>query len=111
MADIKITLGRSLLKGLVTLKEQKGDLSLEDVGGMFMQMAGSINPASSPADQFMHQEIARIAVYITDAKKEIFAISTNDKAEAVILDASQHLDEVIKATEHATTTIMDNADK
>lgn len=110
MADMQSNLGRTLLKSMVQMREQKGEISLEDVGGIFMQMASSLNPASGPADQFVHQEIARLANYIVDAKKEIFAIQTNDKAEAVIFDASQHLDEVIKATEDATNTIMDAAD-
>jgi chemotaxis protein CheZ len=85
-------------------------MALADVGAMFMKMAGEINPSMSQADQFMHAEIARLAKYIHDAKSEIFAISTNDKSETVITDASQHLDEVIKSTEQATNTIMDAAD-
>jgi chemotaxis protein CheZ len=111
MNDIQVKIGHSLLKNLVKLRQEKGELSIEDVGGLFMEMAANFSPASSDADQFMHQEIARLAKYIIDAKAEIFAISTNDKHEQVITDASQHLDEVIKATELATTKIMDAADK
>jgi len=110
MPDMQTSLGRTLLKSMVAMREQKGDISLQDVGGIFMEIAASLNPDSGVADQFVHQEIARLASYITDAKKEIFAIQTNDKAEAVIFDASQHLDEVIKATEAATHNIMDAAD-
>ncbi len=111
MSDIQVKLGHSLLKNLVRLRAEKGDLSIEDVGGLFMQMASSLTPSTSEADLFLHQEIARLAQYIIEAKGEIFAISTNDKQEQVIMDASQHLDEVIKATEVATTRIMDAADK
>lgn len=110
MQDMQAKLGKALLTSLVKLREEKGYLALADVGAMFMSMASSINPSLSQADQFMHEEIGRLAQYIVDAKKEIFAISTNDKAEDVITDASQHLDEVIKSTEQATNTIMDAAD-
>lgn len=110
MSDTQEKLGRMLLKGLVSLREQKGSITLEDVGGMFVQMAQNLNPSLSPADQFMHQEISRLANYINEAKTEIFAISTNDKAEDTLMDASQHLDEVIKHTEEATNTIMDASD-
>jgi chemotaxis protein CheZ len=110
MPDIQTTLGRTLLKSMISTREQKGEISLEDVGSIFMQMASSLNPAADPADKFLHQEIKRLASYITDAKKEIFAIQTNDRSEAVIIDASAHLDEVIKSTEEATNTIMDAAD-
>lgn len=110
MPDMQVTIGKALLKSLVDMRQQKGSLDLEDVGMMFMEMASSLHQSVSPAEQFMHEEIARMASYISDAKKEIFAISTNDKSEDVIVDASQHLDEVIKATENATNTIMDAAD-
>jgi len=111
MQDMQSKLGKELLKTMVSLREQKGTISLEDVGGIFMRMASSLNPTNSTVDGFVHTEIARLAKYIIEAKSEIFAIQTNDKSEDVILDASQHLDEVIKHTEEATNTIMDAADK
>ncbi len=110
MTDMQAKLGRTLLKCLVDMRTQKGEISLEDVGAIFVSMASSLNPNVSEADQFMHEEIRRLATYIADAKKEIFSISQNDKSEKVITDASQHLDEVIKATEEASNQIMDAAD-
>lgn len=110
MADMQMKLGRELLKTMVDLRQQKGNITLQDVGGIFMQMAASLNPDNSNVDEFVHDEIGRLAKYISEAKTEIFAIQTNEKSEAVILDASAHLDEVIKHTEEATNTIMDNAD-
>lgn len=109
-SDMQSKLGRALLASMITTREQKGDISLEDVGGIFMKMAATLSPANGIADQFVHREIARLAKYITDAKQEIFSIQTNEKSEDAILDASQHLDEVIKSTEEATNTIMDAAD-
>lgn len=111
MNELQSRLGNSLLKSMVTLKQQKGDLSIEDVGGLFMQMASNLSPSSSEADLFMHQEIRQLAEYIANAKSEIFAISTNDKQEQVIMDASAHLEEVVKATEQATNRIMDAAER
>lgn len=110
MSDTQAKLGRTLLKSLVALREQKGDVSLEDVGQIFVDMASSINPQMSQADQFMHEEIHRLARHISEAKNEIFSISENSKSEKVIVDASLHLDEVIKATEQASNSIMDAAD-
>ncbi len=109
-SDMQSKLGRTLLTSMVATREQKGEISLEDVGGIFMQMASSLNPASGAVDNFVHQEIARLAKYINEAKGEIFSIQTNEKSEAVISDASLHLEEVVKATEQATNTIMDAAD-
>jgi len=110
MTDVQAKMGRILLKSLLTLRQEKGDMSLEDVGNIFVKMASTFNPSLSETDQFMHEEIRRLANYINEAKNEIFSISQNDKSEKVITDASLHLDEVIKATEEATTSIMDAAD-
>ena len=110
MTEVQAKLGGTLLKSLLTLREQKGEMSLEDVGNIFVSMASKFNPAISEDDQFMHDEIRRLASYISDAKSEIFNISQNTKSEKVLTDASLHLDEVIKATEEATTNIMDAAD-
>ncbi|MFW0777405.1 MAG: protein phosphatase CheZ [Rickettsiales bacterium] len=110
MSNMQARLGHSLLKNMVELRQQKGEISLEDLGEMFSQVASGFNPPASASDQFMHQEIARLAKYISDAKKEIFSISVNDKSEDAITDASAHLGEVIKATEEASNTIMDAAD-
>lgn len=111
MPDMQSKLGRELLKTMVELRAEKGTISLQDMGEIFMDMASSLNPDNSNVDKFVHTEIERLAQYIVDTKKEIFALQTNDKAEAVIMDASAHLDEVIKHTEEATSTIMDACDK
>jgi chemotaxis protein CheZ len=95
---------------MVKTRENKGAITLQDVGGIFINMASSLNPKNSVVDSFVHQEIAKLAQYIGDAKNEIFAIQTNAKAEDAINDASLHLEEVVKATEQATNTIMDAAD-
>lgn len=110
MSSTPEKMGRALLNNLIAMRDRKGGLTLEDVGELFIKMATNFTP-SSEADEYMHHEIRKLATYINEAKKEIFAISTNDKDEQVITDASHHLDEVIKATEQATTRIMDAADK
>ena len=110
MTDNTADLGRMVLNGLVGLKERKGQLTLVDVGTMVLQMSQQHQTAASESDRFMHEEIARLAAYIDEANREIFAISTNEKSEAALLDASAHLDEVVKATEEASNNIMDAAD-
>lgn len=110
MSDMQSTLGRTLLTSMIKTREKKGAITLQDVGSIFINMAGSLNPSNGVADNFVHQEIAKLAQYIGEAKNEIFSIQTNAKAEDAIEDASLHLEEVVKATEQATNTIMDAAD-
>ena len=111
MSNMQEKLGKTLLKSMVEVREEKGAISLQDVGEIFMDIAQSLNPDHSNVDKFVHEEIELLAKYILDTKQEIFAIQTNDKSEDVIMDASAHLDEVIKHTEEATNTIMDACDK
>ncbi|MDX2113306.1 MAG: protein phosphatase CheZ [Alphaproteobacteria bacterium] len=110
MSDTQARLGHSLLKSIVELKQEKKEITLEDLGGIFEEIANHFGSQTSNTDRFMHQEIARLAKYIQDAKREIFSIATNNNAEPAIVDASAHLDEVIKATESATNSIMDAVD-
>jgi len=60
--------------------------------------------------EHLHQEIERLVKDIEHAKQEIFSIATDGKSDNALGDASLHLDEVIKATEAATNSIMDAAD-
>lgn len=108
--EMQEKIGSMLLKGLVDLREQKSDITFDDLGALFLSTAATIDAATSPTEAFMHKEIRRLSQYITGAKNEIFAMSSQDKREAALMDASQHLDEVIKATEKATHIIMDAAD-
>ncbi len=110
MSDMQSTLGKTLLTSMVRTREKNGMITLQDVGNIFINMASSLNPSNSVVDSFVHQEIAKLANYIGEAKNEIFAIQTNARAEDAISDASLHLEEVVKATEDATNKIMDAAD-
>ena len=49
MKETQTKLGRALLKSLVQLREEKGEIALADVGAMFMAMAANINPPSDGA--------------------------------------------------------------
>lgn len=104
------TIGTALLKSLINLREQKGQLNIQDVGAMFETMASSMQ-SNSVADQFLKKEIEKLASFITTAKQEMNALTPTTETNRVSGDASQHLDEVIRATEEASTTIMDAADQ
>ena len=111
MANMTADLGRTVLNGLVNLKNKKGKISLEDVGIMFLSMSAEHAQKASEAERMVHEEISRLAAYIDETNREIFAMAKNEKSEDIIMDASLHLDEVVKATEQATNDIMDAADK
>lgn len=97
---------------LATIKGKKGGISIEDVSGILEQVVGAITPGSSAAENFLRDEITKIAQHIQDTKKEILALSPNSASSAQhIGTAAVQLDAVVKATEEAAHTIMDAADE
>lgn len=111
MLNTQEKLGNSLLKTLIGLREQKGQILIEDVGAILQGMASSLQ-TSNDTDKFLKAEIENMANYIVNAKAEISAMIPDDDEEASrnINRATLELDEVVKATENATNTIMDAAD-
>lgn len=103
-------LGDSLLKNLMSQRQQKGELSLEDVGAILQQVATDISPCTSEMDGFLRNEISRMADYIDQAKKELADMTKNGKENSNASDVSEQLDAVVKATEHASNEIMNVAD-
>jgi chemotaxis protein CheZ len=105
-------LGNSLLKNLIGLRETKGEIRIEDVGAILQGMASSLQSGTEP-DRFLRHEIERMAEYIISARNEVIAMlpDPEEGAPKNINAASQELSEVVKATEEATNTIMDAADK
>lgn len=63
-----------------------------------------------PSYDQLTQEVERIAQFLSQAKREIASISTAPDADKHLGDASEELSEVVRHTEEATNTIMDNAD-
>lgn len=111
MENTQSKLGNSLLKNLIGLREQKGQILIEDVGAMLEGMASTLQSDSHP-DNFIRGEMERMAQYIQSAKEEIAAMVPNPEEGAPqnISAAGMELGEVVKATEEATNTIMDAAD-
>lgn len=103
-------IGNALLGSLIKLRQQKGGLKMEDVGAMFEKMASSLQ-AGSITDDFLKQEIEKLATFIDMAKQEVSGLSPVDGNASSAGDAFEQLDAVIKATEEASNTIMDAADK
>jgi len=113
VTQTQFQIGNALLKSLVDLRQKNGELNIESVGEMFEQIAASLHKNSSD-DNVLHNEIAKISNYIAKARNEIASISSSIGAEgnppSHIGTAGAELDEVVKATEEATNTILDSAD-
>jgi chemotaxis protein CheZ len=72
--------------------------------------AESMQSFCESMDATTYKELRDIANYIENMKQEIGVFQVNDLKESRIPAAGQELDAIIKATEDATNTIMENAE-
>ena len=108
--DTQVRLGSALFDSLIRLRQQKGTLSMEDVGALFMQISKTLQPPVSETDHALKEDIEQLAIFIEQAKNEISTITTSHESEDSTGSATLHLDAVLKATEEAGHAIMDAAD-
>lgn len=72
--------------------------------------AESMQSFCESMDATTYRELRDIAHYIENMKQEIGVFQVNDLKESRIPAAGQELDAIVKATEDATNTIMENAE-
>lgn len=93
---------------LKELKESQkdGKISFEDVTGMVVSVIESVN-SNFIEGSMIYKELEEIKNAIENAKSETVTVLNDD--DETIPDASLQLDEVIKHSEEAANTIIDNA--
>jgi len=113
MSNTQAKLGTAMLKSLISLREQKGAVNIEDVGAILESMAHTLHTSDGEADRFLREEIRKMAAYIGEANKEILALGANTQGNnsSNLADASERLGAVVKATEEATGRILDAAEE
>ncbi len=97
---------------LVLLREAKEkDIRLGDVMSMAEVMMNSMHGFFESLDMSVYKEMREIASYIEKAKGDISNLQANKLKGEHIPVAGRELDEVVAATERATDTIMESAEK
>jgi chemotaxis protein CheZ len=106
-------LGTAMLKSLISLREQKGSVNIEDVGAILEGMAHSLIASPTAADKFLREEIFRMAAYIREAKLEIDGLNadTPGRNSSNLNDATTQLSAVVQSTEQAAGSILDAAEE
>jgi len=96
---------------LVTLRDKKGAIAIEDVSGILENVADMMSGSASGLDTFLREEIIKIANHIETTKNEISGLVPESSTNRDMGTAAMQLDAVMKATEQAAHTIMDAADE
>ncbi len=106
------TIDRDLELQLQALRQQKGDMvKVEDIGEIVRSLLGTLSGEMSAADLKLYQELEALADYIHRAKAELAQLRTDDLQSRYIASATDELDAIVGATENATNTILDAAEK
>lgn len=107
MSDI----GESLNEHVRRLRSERGDMvKLADVAGVVEELIESMEGDVTAGQISLKAELQDLVEYIQRARADIVAMSPNDIHDEHIPAATDELDEVIKATEEATDTILDAAE-
>lgn len=106
------TIDRDLALHLEALRKQKGDtVKVEEVGDVVRSLLASLSGDVSAGDLKLFGEVQALAAYIHNAKAEIAALRPQDIQHEYIASATDELDAIVGATENATNSILDAAEK
>jgi chemotaxis protein CheZ len=106
------TVDHDLVLHIEELRKQRGDtVKIEEVGDVVRALLSTLSGDVSPADLKLYQEVEALAEYIHRAKAEIAQLRPDDIQSRYIASATDELDAIVGATEQATNTILDSAEK
>lgn len=106
------TIDRDLALHLEALRKQQGDtVKVEEVGDVVRSLLTSLSGDVSAGDLKLYGEVQALAAYIHNAKVEIAALRPQDIQHEYIASATDELDAIVGATENATNSILDAAEK
>ncbi len=96
---------------LAALKAERGDIvPMDEIGDVVESLMTTMEGDISAVQAQVHQEIFSLVEFIRQAKADIAAIKPHE-IKSKIPVATDELDAVIRATEDATNTILDAAEK
>lgn len=106
------TIDRDLELQLEALRQQRGDtVRVEDVGEVVRSLLTTLSGEMSAGDLRLYQELESLADYIHRAKAELAQLRSDDLQSRYIASATDELDAIVGATENATNSILDHAEK
>ncbi|MFV2092343.1 MAG: protein phosphatase CheZ [Hyphomicrobiales bacterium] len=111
-ANLEFASDASQVDEIVAQLGDKGDdVSLVDLMATAEHLVGSMHTIFGALDSSIFREFGQIAASITQARDEIGRLQPSDITTDHIPGAGRELEAIVEATEDATNTIMDAAEK
>lgn len=97
---------------LDALRGEHGDtVKVDGVAELVRELLATLTGELSAADLRLYHELESLASYIHDARAEIASLKAQDLSSEYIASATDELDAIVGATEKATNTILDAAER
>ncbi len=97
---------------VAALRVERGDtVAIDEIAEVVANILGTLNGDMSVLDLRLYKELDDLAAYIRGAREEIAALCPEDIRQEHLPAATDQLDAIVKATEEATGTILDAAEK
>ena len=106
----KLAIADDLTKRLDGLRNNRPEVSREEVHRAVEEVISSLTGTLSLSDIKLYRELEDLARFIQSAKREIAALQPHDIPEQQIPMATDELDAVVAATAYATGEILDRAE-
>jgi len=104
--------GQDFNQRLEQLRRERGDqVSLADVADVARSLMQTLRGDIATGDARLRAELGSLVAFIETAKREIAAVQPGDIPNRHIPAATDELDAIVKATEAATQSILDVAEK
>ncbi len=101
-----------LERRVAALRAERGEsIPVDEIADVVTSILGTLHGDVSMLDLRVYQELDELASYIHNARAEIVALCPDDIREEHLPAAADQLDAIVSATEEATGTILDAAEK
>ncbi len=91
--------------------ERGGSIAVDEIADVVASILGTLHGDVSVLDLRVYKELDELSSYIRNAREEIVALCPDDIRQEHLPAATDQLDAIVEATEEATGTILDAAEK
>jgi chemotaxis protein CheZ len=107
-----VAFNKHLSDRVETIRSEHGDsVAITEVADLVGTLMGNIEGDISSTDIHIHSQIGELVDFIKKARGEIAALQPHEINEQHIPAATDELSAIVEATEEATNTILDAAEK
>lgn len=100
------------LRAFLRLRDRRGRMvALDEVRRLFREARKPVEADPNSHIRILRRELQELSSHIAQTRREIAALKPDDPSADRIMLATEELDAILQATEHATTEILNGAER